>query len=348
MFALMAAPRDGLSAVLEFLSRPDSYPDQPTTIEVVETHFAWIFLSRELVYKLKKPLRFRGLDLTTIAARRANCELEVALNRRLTDGIYVGVTPLGLRGTHLALEGSGAPIEWLVKMRRLPAERALDRVARDHAIDDVDLVRLVDRLCRYYERAARAPWTPADYRHALDRRSRQYGAELGALALGPGLAARVRELTAAQTAFIEAHAGQLEARMASGRVVDAHGDLRPEHIFLVEPIQVIDCVEFSSELRLLDVAEEVAFLALELARLGRAAVGERIVDLYRRRSADALEPDLFAFYRSVRALVRAVLAALHVADAPADVRERWRANAAWYVDAALSSIPAAAAARALA
>jgi len=328
------------AAVLDFLARPDSYPDRPTAVEVVETHFAWVFLSRELVYKLKKPIRFRGLDLTTVAARRANCELEVALNRRLTDGVYLGVTPLGLHGTELALESPAAPIEWLVKMRRLSAERTLDRVARDGTIRDADLVRLVDRLCAYYERAERAPWTPAEYRRSLERQSTHYGAELRALALGPGVATRVRELTAAQGRFIEAHGARLEGRMASGRVVDAHGDLRPEHVFLVDPVQIIDCLEFSSELRLLDSAEEIAFLALELARLGQAAVGKRIVDLYCRRGSDALEPDLLGFYRSMRALVRAVLAALHVADAPVDVRESWRTSAAWYLDTALAAVSA--------
>jgi aminoglycoside phosphotransferase family enzyme len=327
-------------AVLDFLTRPDSYPDRPPTVEVVETHFAWVFLSRELVYKLKKPIRFRGLDLTTIAARRANCELEVALNRRLSDGVYVGVTPLGLRGSEVVLDGPGAPIEWLVKMRRLPAERTLDRVARDSTIRDADLTRLVDRLCSYYERAERAPWTPAEYRRALLLRSAQYGAELRALALGPGVAARVHALTAAQSRFIELHAEHLEGRMASGRVVDAHGDLRPEHVFLGDPIQIIDCLEFSSELRLLDSAEEVAFLALELARLGQAAVGQRIIDLYRRRGSDLAQPELLGFYRSSRALVRAVLAALHVADTPSAVRERWRTNAAWYLDEALAAISA--------
>ena len=189
----MAASRDSVSAaVLDFLARPGSYPDRPTTVEVVETHFAWVFLSRELVYKLKKPIRFRGLDLTTVAARRANCELEVALNRRLTHGVYIGVTPLGLRGAELTLDNHAAPLEWLVKMRRLPAERTLDRVARDGAIRDEDLARLVERLCSYYERAARAPWTPAEYRRALEQHTARYGAELRALALGPSVAARVR------------------------------------------------------------------------------------------------------------------------------------------------------------
>jgi aminoglycoside phosphotransferase family enzyme len=335
-----AAPETIGARALAFLARPDSYPDGPDSVTLIETHFAWVFLSRRFVYKLKKPLRFRALDLTTLAARRANCELEVALNRRLADGVYIGVVPLGARGEGFALESSIDPVEWLVKMRRLPAERMLDRAARENTVRDEHTTRLVDRLCSYYERAARAPWTGAEYRGALAERIAQYGAELGALALPAEAGARLRALTAAQRRFVVERAALLDERIAAGRVVDAHGDLRPEHVFLGDEVQIIDCLEFSAELRLLDTAEELAFLALELERLGCTALGARILRLYSRRGADPAPPELLAFYRSVRALVRALLAALHVVDAPAAAREHWHARAAWYLDAALAAFAA--------
>ena len=83
-----------LSEKVAFLRRPDSYPDGPEAVDVIETHFAWVFLSRRFVYKLKKPVRFPDLDLTTVRARRANCELEIALNRRLAAETYIGVVAL--------------------------------------------------------------------------------------------------------------------------------------------------------------------------------------------------------------------------------------------------------------
>jgi len=338
---MQSAPEPTLSAQVLFLSRADAYPDRPANVEIVETHFAWVFLSRRFVYKLKKPIRFRGLDLTTLAARRANCELEVALNRRLADGVYVGVVPLGHNGSGYALESPIEPVEWLVKMQRLPAERTLDRAARDGTVRADDLVRLVDRLAAYYERAARAPWSGADYRRALVARSDEYGAELCAYGLGAELTARVRALTAAQRTFIEEHADALDARVAEGRVIDAHGDLRPEHVFLLpDKVQIIDCLEFSAELRLLDSAEEIAFLALELDRLGHAGLASQIVAQYSQRCADPGAAELAGFYRSMRALVRALLAVLHVQDARTESREHWHARASWYLDAGLAALAA--------
>jgi aminoglycoside phosphotransferase family enzyme len=343
---MQSATETPLPAEVLFLSRPDAYPDRPAAVEIVETHFAWVFLSRQFVYKLKKPIRFRGLDLTTLAARQANCELEVALNRRLADGVYIGVVPLGHNGAGFALESPIEPVAWLVKMQRLPAERTLDRAALDGTVRDADLVRVVDRLAAYYARAARAPWTGPEYRRALVSRIDEYGAELCAYGLGAELTARVRALTAAQRAFIDAHADALDARVAAGRVIDAHGDLRPEHVFLLaDEVQIIDCLEFSAELRLLDSAEEIAFLALELERLGHAAIAHRIVELYSQRCADSDAAELFGFYRSMRALVRALLAVLHVQDARADSRERWHARASWYLDAASTALAVPAAAR---
>ena len=342
-----SAPETTLPDTLRLLSRADSYPDRPAAVEIVETHFAWVFLSRRFVYKLKKPIRFRGLDLTTLAARRANCELEVALNRRLADGVYVGVVPLGHNGAGFALESPIEPVAWLVKMLRLPAERTLERAARDGAVGDDDLARLVDRLGDYYARAARAPWSGAEYRRALASRIDEYGAELRAYGLGAELAARVRALTDAQKAFIAAHADALDARVAAGRVIDAHGDLRPEHVFLLaDQVQIIDCLEFSAELRLLDSAEEIAFLALELERLGHDDVASRVIELYRERCADRGATELLGFYRSTRALLRALLAVLHVEDARADSRARWHARASWYLDAAFAALAAPDTARA--
>jgi aminoglycoside phosphotransferase family enzyme len=344
---MQAVPETSLPCEVAFLSRADAYPDRPAAVEVVETHFAWVFLSRDFVYKLKKPIRFRGLDLTTLAARRANCELEVALNRRLADGVYVGVVPLGRGGQGLALESPIEPVEWLVKMQRLPAERTLDRAARDGTIGDDDLLRLVDRLAAYYARAARAPWSGAEYRRALAGSIDEYGAELCACGLGADLTARVRALTAAQRSFIDAHAAALDARVAAGRVIDAHGDLRPEHVFLLaEQVQIIDCLEFSSELRLLDSAEEIAFLALELERLGHAAIASRVVELYVQRCADRDAIELSGFHRSMRALVRALLAVLHVEDTRPELRARWRTRATWYLDAAFAALAVPDAARA--
>src|SRR5690606_23645446 len=82
-------------------------------------------------------------------------------------------------------------------------------------------------------------------------------------------------------------------------VVDAHGDLRPEHVCLEEPTPVvIDCLEFSQELRWLDPVSELSFLALECRRLGAAWIGERLLARYAEMSQDRVSAALVRFYQS--------------------------------------------------
>src|SRR5690606_17786907 len=134
----------------------------------------------------------------------------------------------------------------------------------------------------------------------FSRRHLEQRASLGSEdGIPPGTLDRIVGL---QLAFIESHRELLAQRAAEGRVVDAHGDLRPEHVFLTEPPQIIDCLEFSIDLRWLDAAEEVAFLALECDRHGLGGVGQRLLAAYRKVAGDGVDECLLGFYRSRRAL----------------------------------------------
>jgi aminoglycoside phosphotransferase family enzyme len=327
-----------LEAKLDFLRDPHSFPDAPQTVGVVETHFAWVFLSKRFVYKLKKPIRFQNIDFTSVHTRRANCELEVTLNRRLAAAVYIGVVPLTFTGPRLCLEGDGPAVDWLVKMHRLPAELTLERKTEEGAVS-TDAVRpLVRKLAAFYARAPRAPWTGARYRRHLARQASRYAEHLAEPALGLE-SMIVDKIAAAQRQFIDERAPLLEARIGEGRVVDAHGDLRPEHVFLTEDPQIIDCLEFAADLRLLDAAEEMLFLALEVERLGGEALAADLLALYRELCEDPVDEALISFYRSQRAFVRALLSAWHLdEDIPADKAKKWRDRAHWYLAAAHSSI----------
>jgi uncharacterized protein len=334
----MANVEAELRAKIGCLSRPATYGTGLLSVESIETHFAWVFLAGRFVYKMKKPLRFREFDLTTLPTRRANCELEVALNRRLAPTVYVGTVPLCSDRGQLSLAGCGTPVEWLVKMHRLPRERALHRLAATEELDETHLRALLEKLARFYATASRAPWDGRAYRRALKRDIECTATELAAPPLGLD-AARVDCIAAELARRLEADAPAFHARVAAGRVVDTHGDLRPEHIFLLPEPQIIDCLEFSAELRLQDSAAEIAFLALECDRLGHAVVGERVIELYRRCSRDECGRDLLLFYRASRAFVRAKIAAWHLEDPlTADQQAHWRDRAHWYLDAAADAI----------
>jgi aminoglycoside phosphotransferase family enzyme len=321
-----------------YLSEPAAFPERPYSVQTIETHFAWIFLADSFVYKLKKPARTPEFDLTSAESRRLNCELEIALNRRLAGETYIAVVPLSREGRRLVLGSNQHPIDWLVRMRRLPAELTLERLLPSMSIDDPRLVFLLETLCRFYRRTPSAPWTGYEYRHRLQHQCTTLAAQLMLPVFEPQHAL-IRNVAEQQRGFAAKHAALIEGRVSQRHVRDAHGDLRPEHVFLTEPPQIIDCLEFSSELRQLDTAEEIIFLALECERLGYSDVGKRLHELYSTGCDDPVPPCLLEFYLSRRALVRAWLSIRHLEECSDDTRVlHWTSQAVWYIGRAARAI----------
>ena len=142
---------------------------------------------------------------------------------------------------------------------------------------------------------------------------------------------RVHAVRVAQQAFLARASALLEQRIRDRRVGEGHGDLRPEHVCLAHEPVVIDCLEFNREFRLLDAAEDLAFLALECERLGDAELGRHILSLYARISGDDPDPGLLSFYMSRRACLRAKTAAWHLNDPGLANPGKWRGRAGEYL-----------------
>ncbi|NBB71680.1 MAG: hypothetical protein GVY33_15380 [Alphaproteobacteria bacterium] len=299
----MAERTSATEETLAFLRRAEGHPEDTAGVEVVETHFAWVFLGTRVVRKLRKPIRTPRFDLTTVASREAASREEVRLNRVLAPDVYLGVEPLTRRADGgLALDGEGPTVDWLVVMRRLPAARALDVV---NPPGPAALEPLADLLAGYYARAPRVAGPPASWAAriaaALDElQARLAGGLAGGAALAAGLAA-----------FAGRERALLETRAAAGRIVDGHGDLRPEHVYLTRPPRVLDRLDFDAELRRMDWLEDLALLAVDLERLGRPWIAAALTDALAERLDDAPPPVLGRFYRAWRALLRARLCLDH-------------------------------------
>ena len=139
-----------LAAKVALLRQPQTYPEAPSRIDTVETHMSWVFLTERHAYKLKKPVRYAFLDFSTRAARRRNCAEELRLNQALAPGVYLGVVPLVRdESGNARLEAEGRVLEWLVKMRRLPADRMLDRLIRQRAARESEIEELARRLADF-------------------------------------------------------------------------------------------------------------------------------------------------------------------------------------------------------
>jgi aminoglycoside phosphotransferase family enzyme len=303
--------RASLQQKVAFLRNPGHYPEGGRTVRAIETHFAWVFLTARHAYKLKKPLRHASLDNRRLAARERCCREELRLNRRLAPRVYLRVVPLTSRNGTLAIGGAGRVEDWLVQMRRLPSARMLDRILRRRTLHGTELDRLCARLARFFARAEPRPFAARAY---LARLRRQLG-ECHRVLRSAGARisqSRVEALANAQRRFIVGAPQLLAARGAC--VVEGHGDLRAEHVCLGPPVCVIDCLEFSRGLRLLDPTEEVALLALDIERLGHARLAAALLARVPAARDHAAPESVVNFYMSQRAAIRAMLAVWHLGD----------------------------------
>ncbi len=345
--ARQAFHRDAqLREKVAFLSSLPRFQGTSNTVEVIETHFARVFLTGDRAYKLKKPVRQASMDYRSVARRERACREELRLNRRLARGVYLRVLPIRRASLASRTPGVRAPIvDWLIEMHRLPAERMLDRAIAEGTVGKEDLARVIRRLAAFFAAAKRLPMSDQAYLSRLRRQIRINACELLAPDLGLSRP-RVREVEAMQLEFLARQSGVLAGR--GSRLIEGHGDLRPEHIFLGVPSAsdplmhracVIDCLEFDANLRRLDPAEEIAFLALECKRLGAERLADVLIGGYRGAAGDPAPQALFHFYMSRRAAVRAQIAAWHLRDeAFAGEARLWRAHAHAYLRNALHHI----------
>src|SRR5215213_8479311 len=155
------------AALVEGLLRPEAYPWRPTTVELVETHISWVFLSGERVVKVKKPVDYGFVDHAALASRRRSCEDEVRLNRRLKEGVYLGVVPIvrergGRHRVALTEDPTETPVEWATLMRRLPAGGMLDALLAAGTVPPHLGDRLGDRLVPFHQSGADSCGGPED------------------------------------------------------------------------------------------------------------------------------------------------------------------------------------------
>jgi len=323
-----------LEAKVSYLRQPETYRDGTTRVDAIETHMSWVFLTDRSAYKLKKPIRYDRLDFTTPSLRHLYCEEEVRLNRRLARRIYRGTVALTQEpGGRLALDGAGRPVDWLVHMRRLPENRMLDKLLAERSVQRDDVRPAALRLADFYAAAEPVQISTGDLCKRLEDGILADRHELLRPEFGMPRE-RVEAIASNQLAFLAKHTAHFEERIRSGLIVEGHGDLRPEHICLTPEPVIIDCLEFCRELREVDPADELAFLALECERLGQAQVGHWFMEAYEERTGDRLPGPLLAFYRTYRILRRAKIAAWHLSEPTTLDPGRFAARARRYLELA--------------
>jgi aminoglycoside phosphotransferase family enzyme/predicted kinase len=300
-------------------------------VDVRETHISWVLLTEQTAYKLKKPLVLPFLDYGTTERRREMCDAEVNLNRRLAPDLYLGVrgamrTP---HGVELGDADDPRAVDYVVEMRRYDEDQTVASLLARGELGEADIAaagRLLARfhaLCPAARDAGQGAW------RTEQRISRNLD-ELVGVATVRAERGRIRALARFLGAFVDTHAETLDERAAAGLVREGHGDLRAEHVVIPREggeVTVVDCAEFDAGLRTHDVADDLAYLVMDLVALGGERFVAPLVGAYRAAGGDCGEDPLLAFFAVHRALVRAKVILVRANQIPASSPERGQARA---------------------
>lgn len=287
--------------------------------ETVSTHISMLVLTADRVFKFRKPVVTDFCDFTTLAARLHDCEREVALNRRLTDDVYLGVGRVRLDGDR---DGDGDEAEPCVVMRRLPQDRLLSTLIESGADITAAVRDVAARLATFHASAVRSPEIDAGGQpETVAARWANASEQLRPFTHTPADVARLDEITHLATRWCAGRAPLFRDRIAAGLVCDGHADLRADNIFWLEDgVRIMDCIEFDDSLRHIDVATDLAFLVMDLRRLDRAAEAEVLITEYEARSGRPVPRAPLDHDVAYWALVRAKVAHLRAAQTDADDR----------------------------
>jgi len=303
--------------ILKSLMKPSAYPVVTGTVELLQTHVSWIFLTDTHAFKLKKPVNFGFLDFSTVELRRFYCLEELRLNRRLCPDIYEAVVELRESPEGASFHGSGAIIDYAVMMKRLPADRMLDGLVERGEVAPDDMKNVASVISRFHKGAETSEYISAF--GAVEQILINWRENFEQLVQFNSTTLPADDLEVIKSwvmAFTEANSDLFTRRVEDGFIRECDGDLHLENICLVDGRPYIfDCIEFNERFRFCDTAADIAFLLMDLDFHNRSDLSEVVISSYLAASGDFEMTELIDFYKVYRAVVRGKVESFRLNDA---------------------------------
>ena len=302
---------DLVNALLE----PGAYPEPTSRVELVQTHISWIFLTDAFAYKVKKPVDLGFLNFTTLRRRHFYLNQELTLNRRLCPEIYLEVLPLVEHQGGVRLGGPGHPLDYALKMVKMPQEAMMDEVADRGELTKEHLDRIIARLVPFYASAATGPRINKFGDPAIIHFNHEENFARTAGLAGEILPAEVFDrIKVFSWSFLKKNRRLFLKRLKEGRIRDCHGDLHMKNICLADGVYIYDCIEFNHRFRYGDVAADIDFLAMDLDFHGYRELSRYFVEGFARAAGDRELLEILDFYKCYRAYVRGKINAFSARD----------------------------------
>ena len=292
--------------LIETMKKVDFYPHNPATVEFIQTHISYIFIAGDIVYKVKKPLKFDFLDFTSLEKRKFYCEEELRLNKRLAADTYLDITAISRDSRGNITLGRGVEIiDYAVRMKKLPADRMLKTLLLLGLTDDRMMNNLAGKIAAFHQQAQTGGKIDAmgDIENIRHNNEENFTETLNCINI---------TIPEYQYNFIKHYVGKFLVenktlfgkRISDHKIRDCHGDLHLEHICITDDIIIFDCIEFNERFRYGDVAQDVAFLTMDIDFNGYSRHADAFIQSYIKHSGDTDMLTLLNFYRCYYAYVR--------------------------------------------
>jgi aminoglycoside phosphotransferase family enzyme/predicted kinase len=311
--------------------------------ELVETHISYILLTGPYAYKFKKPLNLGFLDFSSLEQRKFYCNEEVRLNRRLSSDLYIGVVSITGNVQDPVINGKAPAIEYAVKMVQFTQGAELDRVLDTAGLTTNHVDELAKQLAVFHGSISTRP--TQDYFGSPECIQKQIMANF--TVIRPLIQSDhpyhnlLDQLEVSMIDALKLQTEIFENRKQSGYVRECHGDMHLGNIAMYNSKLVIfDCIEFSEELRWIDVISETAFLTMDLDAHGKRALAQRFLNTYLQITGDYDGLMVLRIYLVYHALIRSKVACIRLNQTDTTQIERERAieNYHRYLDLAYDYI----------
>jgi hypothetical protein len=300
--------------LIQALTDRSVYAHPTTEIAVLQTHISWVVLTGPYAYKIKKPVNFGFIDFSTLAKRHFFCQEELRLNRRLAPQLYLEVIAISGTPEHPRFHGTGAPIEYAVKMRQFAQGQLLSHLLDAGTLQGAHIDHLAHEVSAFHARIPRAyPESRFGTPEVIYQPVQENFQHLFDALDDPVRQVHAKELEHWCQRTCAARRPDFVARKRDGFVRECHGDMHLGNMILQDDeVVIFDCIEFNDTFRWIDVASEVAFCTMDLADRGRPDLAHRFLNAYLEVTGDygLLVP--LPFYLTYRAMVRAKVAGIRL------------------------------------
>ncbi len=310
-------------SIIKALMKPETYDEESGRIETIQTHISVVFLTKNFVYKLKKPVNFGFVDFSTLEKRRFYCQKELELNKRLCGDMYLEVVPVNKSASTIKIGGQGETVEYVLKMKRMPKEKIMTRLLEEGKVDKKLVNEIAKIIAEFHNKAETNSHISKIGSLTTIKENCEENFEQTKNVIGKTISpADYKLITKKVRVFLKNNTGLFEKRIAEGKIRDCHGDIHSGNIFIADKVFIFDAIEFNERFRFCDVASDIGFLAMDLDFKGEADLSKFLMQKYAEFSGDGDLDEILLFYKCYRAYVRGKVVGFRLADPNVSAKEK--------------------------